>query len=165
MNFLESAEKLGITIPEDAEGLEFPAATLCTEKLIDSLQKKFDLFGEYCLLVKKALVEIEKDEVMTTWLNFAARYYQSANHDQARDLPVPDPDGSLARDFLPLMVLLPSVDAAYEIYRNRGFSHEESVSFLKCVKLNISIVETRILVFPDTKSVIAVSLSALFILP
>lgn len=145
MTFAESAEKLGTELPEGITDPDVPAETLCTDKLIDSLQERFDLFGNYYPLVKKANEEIHRDEAMKTWLNGAARYYQLADHDHARDLPVPLPDGSLARDFLPLMAMLPSVDAAYEIYRKRGFSHEDAVRFLGCIKLNIFIVESRIL--------------------
>ncbi len=145
MTFAEAAEKLGIEIPEGADGFETLADEICTEELIDQLQKKFDLFGEYYALVKKALKQIQKDRTMKLWMNCAARYYQLCDHDHARDLPVPLPDGSLERDFLPLTVMLPSIEGAYEIYRKRGFSHQDAVAFLGCIKLNISIVETRIL--------------------
>lgn len=145
MNFYESALKLEIEIPEDAKNLVPPETELCTEELIDSLEEKYGLFGEYYAVVKKALCDIQQDEAMKTWLNCAAHYYRLADHDHARDLPVPLTDGSLARDFLPLMVMLPSVDAAHEIYRKRGFSHEDASDFLGCIKLNIFIVESRIL--------------------
>ena len=91
------------------------------------------------------LAEIQEDDAMTVWLESAAAYYKLCDHDHARDLPVPLPDGSAARDLLPLLVMLPSVDAAYDIYRKRGFSHEEAVAFLGCIRLNIYIGESRIL--------------------
>ncbi|MBQ3075203.1 MAG: hypothetical protein IJC26_03960, partial [Clostridia bacterium] len=145
MNLTEAAEKLEVEIPEEMKTFAFSARELCNESLVDSLQARFDLFGSYFSLIKKALAEIPNDGAMRLWLNCAAEYYLHCDHDHARDLPVPTPDGSLARDFLPLMVMLPSVDAAYEIYRKRGFSHKDAARFLGCIKLNLFIVETRIL--------------------
>ncbi len=142
MTLNEAAAKLGVEIPE---GMEPSAEKLCTMDLIDSLQEKLDLFGNYYELVKKAFAGIEKDETMQFWLNCAARYYQISDHDHSRDLPVPVTDGSLERDFLPLMVLLPSAELAYAQYRKRGFSHEDAVAFLGCIKLTIFLAETKIL--------------------
>ena len=97
MNFYESAIKLEIEIPEDARALTPPEAELCTEELIDSLEEKYGLFGEYYATVKKALLEIQQDEAMTTWLNCAAHYYRLADHDHSQNH---NRCGSYAPDFI-----------------------------------------------------------------
>lgn len=145
MTLEKAALILETELPEGITEFDGSEEKLCTYKLLDSLQERYALFGEYYETVKKALAEVQEDDAMTVWLESAAAYYKLCDHDHARDLPVPLPDGSAARDLLPLLVMLPSVDAAYDIYRKRGFSHEEAVAFLGCIKLNIYIVESRIL--------------------
>lgn len=145
MTLNEAAQKLEIELPEGMDSFASFSENLCTPALIESLQEKYNLFGIYYAKVLEALEIIQKDAAMHLWLETACRYYQKADHDHARDLPTPIQDGSLERDFLPLMVMLPTVEASYDHYRARGFSHEETVGFLNCYKLNLSIVEDRIL--------------------
>ncbi|MBE6713335.1 MAG: hypothetical protein E7580_07450 [Ruminococcaceae bacterium] len=145
MTLKEAALQLGVELPEDWKTAKSEEDVGCTDALIRSLQEKFDLFGPYHRIVQKAFAHIREDRAMSLWLGFACSYYKKADHDHGRDLPVPVTDGSLARDFLPLAVLLPTVETAYENYLKRGFSHEEAVGFLGCIKLNIRIVEERIL--------------------
>lgn len=152
MTLADAAQKLEIDLPEGMVTVNPCEENLCSLSLIDSLQERFDLFGNYLAKAKEALKEIQKDEAMHVWLAAACRYYQNADHDHARDLPIPAPNGSLARDFLPLMVMLPTIESTYDNYRKRGFSHEETVSFLNCYKLNLSIVESRILGRPALTS-------------
>ncbi|MBR7164668.1 MAG: hypothetical protein IKD18_00170 [Clostridia bacterium] len=145
MTLNDAARILETELPETMDSFASYSEDLCTSSLINSLQEKYDLFGEYYGKVHEALELIKKDEAMHLWLESACRYYQKADHDHARDLPVPLQDGSLARDFLPLFVMLPTVEDTYAHYRKRSFTHEETVGFLGCVKLNLSIVENRIL--------------------
>ena len=152
MTLTDAARKLEIELPDEMESFASFSEDLCTPSLIDSLQEKYDLLGDYYAKAREALEKIRKDEAMHLWLETACRYYQKADHDHARDLPTPLQDGSLERDFLPLMVMLPTVEDSYDNYRKRGFSHEETVGFLNCYKLNLSIVESRILGRPALTS-------------
>lgn len=145
MTLKTAAAILGVEIPEGMERYESEAQLLCTEELIDSLQEKFDLYGEFYEEIKSAFHLIQKDPTMVKWLSCACRYYKDADHDHARDLPCPVLDGSAEHDLLPLMVLLPTIEDAYENYRKKGFSHDEAVRFLGNVKHNLFLAKTRML--------------------
>ncbi len=150
MTLFEAAEKLEIeALPEDMElfykKIETSKEKLCSEKLIDELQEKYNLFGDYFLCVKNAFSDLLKYEAKKTYLDTLSLYYLEHDFYGVRELPMPKPDLTPSGDFLPLLVMLPSINKAYEEYRSRGFTHEETIKNLDNFKLNIRIVEAFIL--------------------
>ncbi len=153
MTLFDAAKKLGIEdLPDGMEACFHKVANfkdqLCSDELIDDLQEKFDFFGTYYALVKKAYRELLKSEEKKIYLDTASVYYLENDHDVAIKLPLPKTDGTPSGDFFALFVLLPSIFDAYDNYRERGFSHEETVKNLDNFKLNIWIVEKFILSRP-----------------
>lgn len=138
----DAAMDLGVEIPE---GMEKKANSplLLSQDLLDKLQKRFDLFGVYFDAAKSALDEILENDAIRLWLTAAAAYYRECDHDNARDLPVPVTNGTAARDFLPLMVMLPTIEDAFDNYVKRGFSERKAKDFLGCVRLNLDLANTR----------------------
>lgn len=149
MKLFEAAEKLEIeNLPDDIEYFYEKAKTskdLCSENLIDELQEKYDLFGNYHTTVKNAFAELKENEVKKTYLDAVSLYYSAKDFYSVRELPMPKTDNTPSGDFFALFVMLPSINSAYKTYRSKGFSHEETIKNLNNFKLNIHIMEEHIL--------------------
>ncbi|MBR7122130.1 MAG: hypothetical protein IKC95_01545 [Oscillospiraceae bacterium] len=97
----------------------------CDLQLIDRLQTQYNLFGEFCDLVKQAAKEINEDALRSLWIKLCGAFALNSTSEQAKTVPVPVSDGTLVGDFLPLYILLPQIPGSIETYRSRGFSQEE----------------------------------------
>ena len=119
---------------------EYPA---CDLSLIDSLQLEFSLFGQYYDIVKETAAAINADMICSAWVKTAALYVQDKTVTQAREVPVPKPDGTQKIALLPLYILLPQIPAGIENYRNRGFSESEIRDIVTAYAAGIRIVESQ----------------------
>ncbi len=144
MTLIQAAELLKVEFP-DGMGEQALSKALCTVELIDALQEKYDLFGPYHSCVRRAFLQVREQEALSLWLDAACAYYMASDHAHRMALSVPATDGTLARDFLALFVLLPAVDGVYDRYRARGFTHERAVEFLGIFQMDISVMEAHIL--------------------
>jgi len=97
----------------------------CDLSLIDSLQEEYTVFGKYYEDVRKSAEEINADSVRSAWVRTAAKFVQTAHHDEAYKLPAPPQDGTLATDYLMLHILIPQIPISIQEYQRRGFSMEE----------------------------------------
>ena len=145
-NLPEDFDRYIEKIPEYKENL-------CSEKLIDDLQEKFDFFGKYFSTVKQAFSELKTDDTLSLYLDAASIYYKENDIASVRLFPIPATDGSLAKDFLSLFIMLPSICDTYDEYRKRGFSHESTLKNLDNFKLNIWVMEEFILGRPAISGV------------
>ena len=140
MTFQDIAAKLQITDYPAALEAYFPlpgdrAGELCTPELIRHLQQRFDLFGTYCEGVLEGFEDLKNDPLRKVYLDVVSLYIKDAALEEIRKLPYPPHEGTPASNMLPLLVHLPSVEAAYEAYRSRGFDHEQAVSSLQAYKI------------------------------
>lgn len=120
------------------------AAPACDLDLIDALQQEHGLFGKYYDLVKKAAEGINADPDMNLWVRAAAEYcLRSDGYVMAKKLPVIKRDGSLERDFLMLMVMLPRIPVGFKRLTDHGFTKEELWDMEYAFISGMSIVEEQ----------------------
>ena len=106
-------------------------APACDIQLIDTLQEKYNLFGNYFADVRNSAEEINNDMLRSMWVRTAVKFVLAAHHDEAYKLPAPPQDGTLATDYLMLHILIPQIPGAIEEYLSRGFSWDEIRESLK----------------------------------
>lgn len=145
MNFNELAERLGIKrYPKELEKIYETLNTkdcLCPPDCVKELQEKYGLLGEYCELVMKAADEIESREDLKAWGFLAKEYNKTANFYESRLFNVPQSDGTLAGDMLPVLILLLEVPLAVKRYEERGFDSEAIKKNLDNFRINIWVNE------------------------
>ena len=131
-------------LEEIFESQRSSADPACDLSLIDSLQQEHNLFGKYYDLVKKAAEGINADPDMSLWVRTAAQYcLMSDGYVMAKKLPVIQRDGSLERDFLMLMVMLPRIPVGFKRLTDHGFTKEELWDMENAFVSGISIVEEQ----------------------
>lgn len=126
-------------IPEDRKN------ELCSMELIERLQERFDFFGEYFEDAKERWAAIEKDELRKTWVDVSSLYMIDNEYEKVTKIPVPEPDGTLAGDLLQLFIHVPSIEAAYDLYLERGFSEEEAKGYMRTYYSNVNHTSKNIL--------------------
>ncbi|MBR2615417.1 MAG: hypothetical protein IKC69_01930 [Clostridia bacterium] len=114
-------------VPENRKG------ELCSLEMIERLQERFGLFKDYYEAVKKCWLALEKDELRKTYADVASLYMIDKEYKKVTKIPVPQPtpeNANDAADLIQLFIHLPSVERAYELYRKRGFSEEDSLEYI-----------------------------------
>ncbi|MBR7165447.1 MAG: hypothetical protein IKD18_04125 [Clostridia bacterium] len=138
MNLNEIAKNIGIEkydaipeemlpyypIPEERKG------ELCSIKMIDRLQERFNVFKEYYPTVKEYWVALEKDPLRKAYVDTASLFMKDSSYGKCTKIPVPAPNGTPEGDLLQFFIHIPAIESAYDKYRSRGFSHEETLTFL-----------------------------------
>lgn len=140
MTFEELTNKLGVAdhlplppgyypVPKEREN------ELCSLAMIDSLQEKYGIFSEYYQAVREGFLDMDNDPLRKAYLDSISLYFKDAPVEQAREIKYPQSENTPASNMLPLLAHLPSIDNTYEIFRKRGFNHEEAVSCLSIYTL------------------------------
>lgn len=124
------------------EALEpgIPAADL---DLIDSLQKEFDLFGEFYEQVREVAQQLNADPVRSAWVRTATAYAMAGDEVQARKVPTAISDSTPLMDYLPLYILIPQIPKSYAQYKNRGFTDAEMPRIMNNYKAGIRITRDQ----------------------
>lgn len=148
MTFSDIAARLGIGQYPQAMNQAYASVKndtqpACDLKLIDSLQKDYDLFGEFYGDVCKTAQAINLDTDRSLWVKTAAFYASQVSLKEMKKIPVPPADGSLISSYLPLFALIPLIPVSVADYRQRGFSHEEIKQLLSSYALSLSIVREQ----------------------
>lgn len=148
MEFLEIANALGFA--KYPEGLNTAYQQVaedckpgCDIALIDDLQNEFGLFDEYYDVVKKTANAVNDDPFRSAWVKAAALFVKDKSVTEARQVPVPNADGTQITALLPLYILLPQIPLGIAKYRNKGFSEEELATLLRSYAAGIRIVESQ----------------------
>lgn len=110
-------------------------------ELIDSLQKEWNLFGDYYELVRAVGFQINGDELRSKWVKFTAKHVLEHNLDGAKKVPVPAFDGTVLSNMLPFYTHLPVIPVAIADYLRRGFTHEQVEQLMSCYKGSFTIVK------------------------
>jgi len=120
-------------------------APACDLDLIGKLEEEFHLFGQYIDPIRKAANQINLDPDLSFYVKAASLFAKdSPLHKARRLLPIPETDGSLKRNFLPLFVLIPLLPSVIENYRKRGFSEEEITHLLQEFQESIGKVKAAV---------------------
>lgn len=142
MTFEELTRALGVEDHAPLPEGYYPApkereAELCSLELIDRLHEKFALFGEYYEAVRQGFLDLENDPLRKAYLDSMSLYFKDSPLKLLRKVKYPLSVGTPASNMLPFLVHLPSVERTYEIYRERGFTHEEAMVSLKIFQIYI----------------------------
>lgn len=137
MTFSEIVKTLGMdTYPSEMDGIyeevKAGAKPLFDRELIDRLQKR-ELYGKYYEDVVRGYEDLLENEPAYLYAQVAAIYMQSADQEGAKKIPLPEPDGTPARDMLPLMVELPMAERGIAELIRRGYTPEDAESAIVTV--------------------------------
>lgn len=108
-------------------------------RLIDQLQREFNVFDEFYETVRELGAQLNADPARSAWVRTAVKYAMAGDMAQARAVPVPEPDGTPLTDFLPLYILLPQIPGSVAEYRRRGFTEAEMPRIMNNYKAGIRI--------------------------
>ncbi len=132
MTFSEVVHSLGIeTYPEKMdvfyEKVKAGATPLFDRALIDHHQTR-ELYGKYYEDVVRGYEDLLTRENAYIYAQVAALYMQQATHEEAKKIPLPEPDGTPALDMLPLMIELPMAERGIAELIKRGYTPEDAES-------------------------------------
>ena len=135
VNLSQLADVLGIEINAEALGGYCPIPQsrreeLCSVALIDRLQARLDLFGEYYEDVKAGFADLENDPARLEYLDILSLYLKDCTAEEAKRIVCPPHCGTPASAMMPLLVHLPSIEGLYDDMRRRGFTHDEAKTSL-----------------------------------
>ena len=145
MTFSKACEILGITvIPEGMdelyESIKSDGIVPFDRDLMARLQEKYDLFGVYAQDVLDGVDDLQRDEARKVWSYTIAEYAKTHSLSDMSNIRVPKSDGTLAGHMAPLYPLACLADRSYEEYIKRGFSHEETIYYLKTYERSMSVL-------------------------
>lgn len=143
MTLREVAGALGIgKYPEELErvycNLYRDNVDICNTSYIEELKTEYSFLEEYSELVKAAAKQLRTDEIRRSWGLTVATYLRDYACPTMGKIPLPESDGSLKGDMLPLLILLPLLPKTVERYRKAGID-EVAIqgifkSFGRCIK-------------------------------
>ncbi len=144
MTFSEIAGSIGI--PEYPAAMEnyydpLNKTPACNLMLVDDLQKKYNMFGDYYALVKEYGEKLNRDENRSAWVKTAVAYCKAVDFYAAKAVPAPGFDGTLLTNMLPLYILVAQIPDSLAAYRSRGFPEEELEKHYKVYRESIAFVE------------------------
>lgn len=130
MTHSQLSEALNVQIPEEVWNTYYPQLEarkneLCSLTLLEKLEEKFSLFGEYFEAVKEGFLDLENDPARKLYLDLYSLYMRDCSGDEAKRFDYPKPAGTPASNMLALLVHLPALELAEQELAKRGFSHEE----------------------------------------
>ena len=141
MRFCEMANQIGVTeYPELFDriykniALDTPA---CDLELIDRLEKKYNLFGDYYSVLRETAQQVNADPIYSIWVKVASEY--CLNHCPTVVPAVPDAarTGTAVTDLLLFYIILPRIPHSIDKYLSRGFEEEEINKLLKVYSSSI----------------------------
>ncbi|MBR5903638.1 MAG: hypothetical protein IKZ15_05340 [Clostridia bacterium] len=111
------------------------------KQLVESLQQKYGMFKVNYDCVHEAACLLDNDPEKLAWAKKWAQEYKNRDFATCRDIELPESDGTLLGDMLPLFVLLPSVPDMVAMYEKRGL-----IDIMDILQIDscISAVEKRI---------------------
>ena len=131
MTFLEITKALGVENHSDLPDGYYPVpdnrkGELCTKEMIDSLQEKYDLFGEYYRAVLEGFSDLKNDPLRKNYLDSISLYLKDASLNEAIAIKYPPSVNTPASNMLPLLAHLPSIEDTYEMLIKKGLTHNEA---------------------------------------
>ena len=90
--------------------------------IINDIQNKYAVFGDYLSLVLSAAEQLHNDSERLDWVEKTAEHYRKCDLTEVYKIDLPETDGTLLGDMLPLFILLDSVYDMIRLYESRGFT-------------------------------------------
>lgn len=148
MEFKDLAGNFGIeNYPEKLDEIycNLPKETnFCDLDELNKYEVLYNLLGEYYDIAQKGAKEILNDKNLFAYGKTVCEYIKSSTTFQARSVPMPEPDGTPARDMFRLHVMLSLMPSCEEFYKGRGYTNEQIAKHLKGIKGCLSLVEKDI---------------------
>lgn len=110
-------------------------------KWVVETENTYPVLGKYYTLVLKAAQELQTDKNRYQWGMTVAKYLTYCTVPEVRDIPMPTRDGTLAGDFLPLLILLTLLPTGIEECRRRKMPEDMIRRNFDHIIDGISIVE------------------------
>ncbi len=141
MKFSELAERLSLTeypegwdaLYEEVRGKGQPVSL----ELLERLQKKYEMFGEYYDQVVAGWIDTLKKPERLAFIQLAVHQLKNdpriLNRERLMAIPRPVTDNTPAGDMMLLFVQVPFLEQAMAQYQARGFSEEKAKSELHCI--------------------------------
>lgn len=146
MTFTELAKSLAIEkYPEKFEEIynELPAddGALYDVDYLKGLHEKYNMFGNYLELVLRGVEDLKTKPELILWGRIIVEYNRRVTMHEAKMATFPAPDGSPARDMLPLLVMMPIVPDMEKRYADRGFSDAQIYKNMENFRINLWVLE------------------------
>lgn len=90
-------------------------------QLLKDIEKEYAVFGEYYDIVLTAAEQLHNDPQRLAWVEETVKHYRKCQAGETSKIDLPESDGTLLGDMLPLFVLLDSVPDMIKLYESRGF--------------------------------------------
>lgn len=146
MKLHEIAERINITsYPEALNNITNwdSVPDISNLQWLEEIENTYHVLGRYYPLVYKAAQELQADKNRYHWGMTVAKYLTCCTVPDARDVPMPQRNGTLIGDFLPLLILLTQLPAAVAECRRRKMSEDMIRRNFDHIVDGISIVEYR----------------------
>ena len=144
MKLQEVAEALGISkYPEQLNNIFDWCCVpdISNVKWLEETENTYQVLGKYYPLVCQAAQDLHNDQYRYFWGMTAAKYLTYCTVPEAREIPMPERDGSLVGDFLPLLILLTLLPHCIKESRRRNMPEDMIRRNLDHIVDGISIVE------------------------
>lgn len=146
MELQNIAAKLNITsYPDFLNNVRIDKQTncICDPNWVDKLEQSHKVFGQYHALVREAAQQLQQDENRLYWGQVVSTVLPDCNVEEARQIPMPKSNNTLAGDFLPLLILMTQLKNCIAEYQKRGMPEDMIRRNLDHFVDGISIVERR----------------------
>lgn len=127
-------EKIYSELPED-DGLFYDV------KYLTELHEKYNMFGNYLEPVLCGVEDLKSKPELILWGRIIVEYNKRVTMHEAKKVTFPAPDGSPARDMLPLLVMMPAVPTMAKRYADRGFSEAQIYKNMENFRINLWVLE------------------------
>lgn len=144
MKLIQVAEALDISnYPEQLNNISDwdNVPDICDIKWLEKTENTYHVLGKYYPLVYQAAQELQNDRNRYCWGMTVAKYLTTCSVPEARDIPMPARDGTLAGDFLPLLILLTLLPECIRESKRRKMPEDMIRRNLDHIVDGISIVE------------------------
>lgn len=146
MNFKELAKSLEIEkypalFEEIYNELPEDDGELYDVKYLTELHEKYNMFGNYLEPVLRGVEDLKTKPELILWGRIIVEYNKRVTMHEAKKATFPTPDGSPARDMLPILVLMPIVPLMVKRYEDRGFSDAQIYKNMENFRINLWVLE------------------------
>ncbi len=144
MNLQEIAEKLNIaSYPEALNQISNwdSVPDISDPQWLEEVENTYHVLGRYYSLVYQAAQELQADKNRYHWGMTVAKYLTYCTVPEARDVPMPQSNNTLAGDFLPLLILLTQLPEGVAECRRRKMPEDMIRRNFDHIVDGISIVE------------------------
>lgn len=130
MNLNEIAAALGVEnyshkLIEVFENLDKVCVDPCDKVFLGNLEKEYGILKEHFESVLAAAEEVKNNPILYPWVKTVATAIKTGTVQDGNGIPTPVSDKTLAGDWMPLLMLLPSIPDVQSFYRKLGFDEAD----------------------------------------